>query len=105
MDEDKAGRQLHEIRLVEERGSTSRFVHARIEANGDLVVGGQDVGKAPQRAFGDGDYEFWVTVAAEDKDRLLLALMEKLYAGRFSAVDEFRDFLKERDIPYCWMTW
>ena len=105
MGEDKIGLGPKEVQLLEERGPTSRFVFARIEENGNLIVEGQDVGKAPQECFGDSDYEFWVTVAAADKDRVMLALIEKLFAGRFSAVDEFRAFLKERGIPFGWMTW
>jgi hypothetical protein len=105
MVEDKTDGRLKKVQLLEERGPTSRFIHARVEDNGNLIVEGQDVGEAPQKWFDDGDYEFWVTVKAEDKDSVILALIEKLFGGRFSAVDEFRDFLKERGIPFGWMTW
>ena len=112
------------VRLLEERGETSRFVDAEIEAGGDLVVSAQDVGKAPLEWWGDSDYEFWVTVASKDQGRLLqalrqrsreegvsqpvesggedaalLALLEHFYSGHFHAVDEFRDFLETRGIP------
>lgn len=46
-----------------------------------------------------------MTVRSEDKDSVMLALIEKLFGGRFSAVDEFREFLKEKGIPCGWMTW
>lgn len=105
MDEDKTVLRFKKVQLLEERGPTSRFIHARIEDNGNLIVEGQDVGEAPQKWFDDEDYEFWVTVKAEDKDSVILALIEKLFGGRFSAVDEFRDFLKEKGIPFGWMTW
>ena len=93
------------VSLFEERGETSRFVDARIDKDGDLTVSGQDIGKAPQEHWGDSDYEFWVFVRSQDKDRLLLALIEKLYGGRFHAVDEFRDFLVSRNIPYQFDSW
>ena len=105
MDEDKTGLRFKKVQLLEERGSTSRFIDVRIEDNGDLVMEGQDVGDAPKKWFGDEDYEFWVTVKAEDKDIVILALIERLFGGRFGAVDEFREFLKEKGIPFGWMTW
>lgn len=99
MDEDKTVLRFKKVQLLEERGSTSRFIHARIEDNGNLVMDGQDVGDAPQKWFGDEDYEFWVTVEAEDKDSLILALIERLFGGKFGAVGEFREFLRERGFP------
>jgi len=105
MGDDKIGLGSKKVQLLEERGPTSRFIHARIEDNGNLIVEGQDVGEAPQKWFEDEDYEFWVTVRAEDKDSVILALIERLFGGRFSAVDEFREFLKEKCIQFGWMTW
>jgi len=105
MDEDKTVPRSKKVQLLEKRGPTSRFIHARIEDNGSLVIEGQDVGEAPLKWFDDEDYEFWVTVRAEDKDSVILVLIEKLFAGRFRAIDEFREFLKEKGIPFGWMTW
>lgn len=96
---------LEPVRLFEERGETSRFIDATVDEKGDVLVSAQDVGKDPQEWWGDSDYEFWVTVHAQHKDRLLLALIEKLYGGRFHAVDEFRDFVKSRGIPFEWGSW
>ncbi len=93
------------VQLLEERGETSRFIDAKIDEHGDLIVSGQDVGKAPREWWGDDDYEFWVTVKSEHKDKVILALIEKLYSGNFRAVDEFRDFLQSKGIPFGWMTW
>lgn len=105
MDEDKTGLRIKKVQLLEERGPTSRFINARIEDDGNLIVEGQDLGEAPKKWFDDEDYEFWVTVKAENKDSVILAFIEKLFGGRFSAVDEFREFLKEKGIPFGWMTW
>jgi hypothetical protein len=118
------------IKLFEERGETSRFVDAEINKNGELVVSGQDVGKAPLEWWGDSDYEFWVIVASKDKQKVLhalvrrsqengipppievegedvalLALVQQLYGRHFHAVDEFRDSLESEGIPYQWGTW
>ena len=63
------------------------------------------MGDAPRKWFDDDDYEFIVTVSAEDKDRVILALIEKVFGGKFGAVDEFREFLEGKEIPFGWMTW
>lgn len=121
---------MKQVRLLEDRGATSRFVDAEIREDGELVVSGQDVGEAPLEWWGDTDYEWWVTVASKDKPRVLHALLERaqwagvslptiaededsalltvlkhLYGGRFHAVDEFRDFLESQSIPCGGGTW
>lgn len=93
------------VRLYEDRGETSRFIDAEIKDDGNLVVSGYDVGKSPQRWFGHDDYEFWVILEAGQKDRLLLALIEKCFGQRPSAVDEFREFVRSEEIPVTWKTW
>ena len=105
MEEHKTELSSKKVLLLEERGTTSRFIHARIEDNGNLVVEGQDVGAAPLKWFDDEDYEFIVTVREEDKDQVLLALIQKLFGGQFRAVDDFREFLEEKGVPFGWMTW
>ena len=122
--------EAKKVQLFQERGDTSRFVEAEIKENGDLVVSGQDIGRAPLEWWGDSDYEFWVTVAAKDKHRILevlnkgsreaetsfpgepkdedtalLALLKHSYGGHFHAVDEFKDFLQSQGIPFEGMTW
>lgn len=99
MEKDPSGRPPPRVQLFEERGLTSRFVDAEILQSGALVISGQDVGEAPEKWFGDSDYEWWVTVRAEDKDRVLLALIEEIFGGRFHASDEFREWLKTKGIP------
>jgi hypothetical protein len=46
-----------------------------------------------------------VSIRRQDEDRVILALIEKLFGGRFGAVDEFSEFLKEKGIPFGWMSW
>ncbi|MDQ1352743.1 MAG: hypothetical protein QG657_3049 [Acidobacteriota bacterium] len=105
MTENKVEIKARSVELLEDRGETSRFTHAEIDEQGKLIMYTQDIGKTPEEVWGDSDYEFWVTVLAEHKDMLLLALIEKLYAGRFSAVDEFRDFLESKGIPHKFENW
>ena len=105
MAKDEEQPKAKSVSLYEQRGETSRFIDAEINKDGDLVVSGQDVGKAPREFWGDADYEFWVFVRGEHKDDVLLALIEKLYSGSGSAVTDFREFLKSRGIPNEFDTW
>ena len=89
------------IKLVRQSGSTSICIDARIEDNGDLRFSGQDIGEAPEEIFGDSDYEYWLTIPAAEKDRLLLALIEQAYQGNASVVSEFREFLESKGIPHA----
>jgi hypothetical protein len=93
------------VRLVEYRGSTSVFIDAKIDEEGKFVVSGQDIGELPEQHFGDSDYEYWVVVSKNEKDRVLLALMEKLYLGNSKAVSAFMDLLKSKGIPYEFGSW
>ena len=105
MKEDMSSSKSKTVQLYEERGETSRYIDATITEDGDLVITGQDVGKAPREFWGDEDYEFWVHVPAKYKDDVLLTLIKKLYAGRQSAVDEFRDLMRSRGVPVEFDTW
>ena len=80
------------IELVNRGGSTSIHIDVRIEKNGDLRFSGQDIGD-------DLDYEYWLTVPAAEKDKLLLALIEKHYAGDALAVSTLREFMESQQIP------
>jgi hypothetical protein len=93
------------VKLYEERGRTSRFIDAEIDEAGDLILSAQDVGEVPRKYWGDGDYEFWVLVKGEHKDRLLLALIEQLYGGRAFAVDDTRELLRAKGIPHEFGSW
>ena len=87
------------VELVRQGGATSIYIDVRIDDEGDLLFSGQDIGDAPEEIFGDLDYEYWLTVPAAEKDRVLLALIEKFYHGNASVVSEFRELLESKDIP------
>ena len=69
-----------------------------LKENGDLLFSGQDIGDAPEEIFGDLDYEYWLTVPAAEKDKLLLALIEKHYAGNSTVISEMREFMESKQI-------
>ena len=93
------------IQICEDRGSTSTFIDVDILPNGDFQLSGQDVGQAPKESFGDSDYEYWVTVSSEHKDRLLLALVDELLHGDTSASSKLMELLRARSIPYQFDSW
>jgi len=88
------------VRLVKQSdGKTSTRVDVEITEEGHLLFSGQDVGEAPAACFGDEDYEYWLKVDAEQKDRVLLALIEKLFAGNRSVILELKGLFDAKDIP------
>jgi len=87
------------VRLVQHSdGKTSIRIDVQITDEGHLMFSGQDAGEAPERFFGDEDYEYWLKVDASDKDRVLLALIEKLYSGNACAISELKEFLRSKGI-------
>lgn len=87
------------IELVRKGGSTFVHIEVCVENNGDVRFSGQDIGQAPAKIFGDSDYEYWLTVPEKEKDRLLLALIEKHYAGNCGLISELRDLMAAKGIP------
>ena len=87
------------VELAKKRGDVSDFVDAVIEEDGRLQM--------IRNSFGPGDYETEVTaaVAREDKDRLLLALLEKVFSGNIGALEEFTAFARSKGIPVSWFRW
>jgi hypothetical protein len=92
----------------EHDGGNSRLLTARVEANGDLRLSGQDLGSGTAPVSSDGEYEWETTVAAADIPALLEALnapatadvldeLEARWTGRASYDLERR--LRSSDIP------
>ncbi len=90
---------IKQVSLVDIVGPTSIHIHAEITDQGDLLLSGQDLGDAPKEIFGDSDYEYWLRIKAADKDQLLLALIEKIYAGNMMVISELQEYLKAKEIP------
>ena len=76
-------------------------VYVKISDNGDLVIDGGDCGKAPLEFWGDSDYEYITTIKKEYKDTVLLLLVK----DKFKDSDDFREWLKAKDIPNEYFTW
>lgn len=96
---------VRRIPLYRQRGENSIAIEAKITKQGMLEVAGQDVGKAPEESWREDDYEYGVVIAPEHKDKLLLALLERLYKGNPRAVTELKALLVKEKIPHDFHSW
>lgn len=93
--------QLKPITIVDVKGPTSIHIEVRIaEDTGAVVLAGQDLGEAPQEHFGKSDYEYFLSVPAVEKDRLLLELLAEKLRGNTSARTALADWLSQRGIRF-----
>jgi len=84
-------------------GDLQIIIHAEITDAGALHVSGQDFG--PGASMVGDETEYIASVRKEDKDRLLLALIERLYGGDTHAVRDFYDFARSKGIEASWFRW
>lgn len=90
---------LDSASLLDVHGATTIHIDAEINGEGDLIISGQDLGEAPKNFWGDDEYEYWLTVRAAHKDRLLLALLEKHYQGNNYLVSQLKALMESKGIP------
>ena len=88
---------LHQEEMGKEFRSTKAYLTT--EGEGDLVVRSEDAGEFTKKLTCDYDYELWITVKAEHKDHVLLALIKKVFGGNSTAAWAFKDFLESNGIP------
>ena len=96
------------VTLRDERdGLDRRHLEAYLDTNGSLHIDGQDLGPGTGTVSGDGEYEWFETIAARDLPRLaallgalpdegILELLERKYRGKGSY--EFQRVLRDSDI-------
>ena len=83
-----------------------RTATVRLDETGRLVVSAVDSGPLVERIFGDSDYEFWYTVAADkvavlaarigsSPDRIVADIRTQWRGPRFS---ELQEILREPEI-------
>lgn len=88
------------VELCRQRGGDPEIsIDAAIDDKGNLLLSGQELGKSVREYWSDDDYEYWLLVSKEHMDRLLLAMIKRLYAGNTNAVSELGQWLRENDIP------
>ncbi len=83
----------------ETSGAESRRLVAQICADGSLMLEGWEAGDRVESFFGDRDYEYWLTIAAADKDRLLLLLIQHQFQTQLPTVQEWRQWAEAHGIP------
>jgi hypothetical protein len=103
------------VTLREERnGADVRWLGASVDGAGALQIDGHDLGPSTAMASSDGEYEWFMTVAARDVDRLVavlggqpgddvLALLERAWTGARS--HDLERLLRESGIPVKLFTW
>lgn len=126
--------ELKQVALLAEKDRTgSRSIHAQIEGSGDFSISGLDCGdNLPP--FADDDYEYSLTVPAEEKPRMakmlksemarlrvnldevdsailddadvfLLLATQKLLHKNGQAVSILRELLEKHDVPCKFWCW
>lgn len=86
-----------------EGGKTT--VTLELLADGSLQLFCYDIGEDCRRAFGDSDYEAWITVPASEIPKLALALLAEKYAGRHDARSDFAGFCESKGIAHDGGSW
>lgn len=81
--------------IVGDEDSASRQVRAYVDKDGGVGLQVHDLG-GPR---GREDSEFYVEVKAGEKDRVLIALMEELFAGMDSCPEDFESLMEKNGIP------
>ncbi len=82
----------------ETSGAEGRWLAAQICADGSLMLEGWEAGELVESFFGDRDYEYWLTITAADKDRLLLLLIQHQFQTQFLTVQEWRRWVEAHGI-------
>ena len=85
--------------LFKDENETSTYVDIKITEEGDLHI--------LRNTFGPDNFETEVTavVSAKDKDLLLLVLLEHMYAGNRSALEEFVAFARSKKVGIETFRW
>ena len=99
--------KLKEIRLLDVSSPDLRYwLDAQINETGDLVLEGYDIGGIVENFWGNDDYEYWLTVAGEFKDSLLLLLIKDAFdSGHFENSSGFREWLDKKGVPNDFSSW
>ena len=93
---------IKEIELMREVADRDkRFLDAKIDDAGNLVLEGFDIGDSVEEFWGDSDYEYWLTLSQEWKDTVLLLLIKE----RFKLSSDFQTWLESNEVPYKFESW
>ena len=68
---------------------------AGIDDDGSLNLEGQDIGDSVEKYWGDSDYEYFLYVKKENKEKIPLLLLKE----RFGSMADFLKWCDEKGIP------
>ncbi len=106
MNDDKTESKPREVELYRHEDKTVvSSITARILLDGTLVISGYDCGPMCREVYSHDDLDSEVTVAAEDKDQLLLVLLKAKFGGDSMASSKIREFLDKEGVPWDLDTW
>jgi hypothetical protein len=95
----------HIFHLASQDGGETRSVLLTVTPS-QVHIGATDQGPAALHIWGrDGEYEFWVDVEVKAFPALVFALLKEKYEGNGEAVDQFRAFCTDNNIPHKFWTW
>lgn len=80
-------------------------VTLELQDDGSLQVFYYDVGKAAMQAFGDSDYESWLTIPASHVPDLCFKLLERELAGQHGALTVLKQFCEKHAISHDHQVW
>ena len=75
--------------------SVAVYLEAHVDDDGSLNLEGQDIGDSVEKYWGDSDYEYFLYVKKENKEKILPLLMKE----RFVSMSDFVNWLGEKGIP------
>lgn len=76
------------------------YLDAYIEKNtSNLMLEGQMTFPGGDSEFGDSDYEYWLTIPQENKDKLLLDMLGQYY-GKGDGFSQVKEFCDKHKIKY-----
>ncbi len=83
-----------------------QVLEIKVDEEGDLVFEGYDIGDSVEEYWGDSDYEYWLTVKADQLPGVLLHLIKECFEKKiFTNDSEFREWLTKKGIPSEFQSW
>jgi hypothetical protein len=94
-----------DVELAVQRGQEFSSIRLYLKSDGAIELSGQDIGPMVREFFDHDDYEYMVTVPASAVAKLAFELLKDRFTGNLRAVEQFRAFCDQRQIPSKWFTW
>lgn len=88
------------VELGQTYGESAMHVVAFVDADGDLIALGHDVGTELHMLHEHRTYDHWIVVGSEQRDRVLLELLRERFDGAPAPTAEFMQWLQSHGIPH-----